>query len=62
MNKAALVILFVVCGASVVSAESMPMNASSLKWGPAPSVFPKGAQVAVLSGDPFKDGPYVENA
>ena len=37
----------------------MPTNASSLKWGPAPSVFPEGAQVAVLSGDPFKDGPYV---
>jgi hypothetical protein len=27
--------------------------------GPAPSVFPKGAQIAVLSGDPFKDGLYV---
>lgn len=31
----------------------------SVKWGPAPPVFPKGAKIAVLSGDPSKDGPYV---
>jgi hypothetical protein len=27
-----------------------------MKWGPAPSVVPKGAEAAVLAGDPFKDG------
>jgi hypothetical protein len=27
-----------------------------IKWGPAPPVVPKGAQAAVLDGDPFKDG------
>ncbi len=31
----------------------------NVKWGPAPPSFPKGAQIAVLSGDPFKTGPYV---
>jgi hypothetical protein len=30
-----------------------------LKWGPAPPVFEKGAQMAVLSGDPGKAGPFV---
>ncbi|HWN78506.1 MAG TPA: cupin domain-containing protein [Bradyrhizobium sp.] len=42
-------------------AEDMkaPLNAKDLKWGPAPNVFPKGAQMAIVSGDPFKDGPYV---
>ena len=35
------------------------MNASDLKWGPAPNVFPAGAQLAVISGDPFKEGLYV---
>jgi hypothetical protein len=30
-----------------------------LKWGPAPPTLPAGAQIAVLSGDPSKDGPYV---
>ena len=32
------------------------MNADSLKWGPAPAVLPKGAEMAVLSGDPGKAG------
>jgi len=36
-----------------------PMNAKDLKWGPAPPALPKGAEVAVVSGDPFKDGAYV---
>jgi anti-sigma factor ChrR (cupin superfamily) len=37
----------------------LPINAKDLKWGPAPSALPKGAQIAVVSGDPFKDGAYV---
>jgi anti-sigma factor ChrR (cupin superfamily) len=45
--------------ASFAEQMNMPVNADGLKWGPAPAVFPKGAQVAVLSGDPFKDGLYV---
>jgi hypothetical protein len=28
----------------------------AIKWGAAPPVVPKGAQAAVLAGDPFKDG------
>jgi len=27
-------------------------------WGPAPPMVPPGAQIAVLSGNPGKDGPY----
>ena len=30
-----------------------------LQWGPAPAVFPAGAQIAVVSGDPFKEGKFV---
>ena len=30
-----------------------------VQWGPAPAVFPSGAQFAVLSGDPMKPGPFV---
>jgi quercetin dioxygenase-like cupin family protein len=30
-----------------------------LKWGPAPAVFPAGAQLAVVSGDPMAAGNYV---
>ena len=44
-------------------AEAAPdatfVHAKELKWGPAPPTLPKGAQVAVLHGDPGKDGPFV---
>lgn len=30
-----------------------------IQWGPAPPVFPAGAQFAVLAGDPSKAGPFV---
>ena len=40
---------------AVISAHAQ-MNSNDLKWGPAPAVFPKGAQMAVLSGDPGKAG------
>jgi hypothetical protein len=38
---------------SVALADDMktPLNAKDLKWGPAPNVFPKGAQIAIVSGD-----------
>lgn len=35
------------------------MNNADIKWGAAPPVFNKGAKMAVLSGDPGKDGPFV---
>lgn len=31
----------------------------TLKWGAPPPVLPRGAQLAVLDGDPHKPGPYV---
>lgn len=33
-------------------------SAPALKWGPAPAVFPAGAQMAVVSGDPGKAGKF----
>jgi quercetin dioxygenase-like cupin family protein len=35
------------------------VSPDSLKWAAAPPAFPKGAQMAVLSGDPSKEGLYV---
>lgn len=35
------------------------LNADHLNWGPAPAVLPKGAQLAVLDGDPHQAAPYV---
>ncbi|WP_342360271.1 cupin domain-containing protein [Terrarubrum flagellatum] len=37
----------------------MPMNGKDMKWGPAPPILPKGAEFALVSGDPSKDGLYV---
>lgn len=34
-------------------------KADTLQWGPAPAVFPAGAKMAVVSGDPTKAGPFV---
>ena len=39
---------------AMLSAQAAP----ALKWGPAPAVFPSGAQMAVVSGDPGKAAPF----
>jgi quercetin dioxygenase-like cupin family protein len=55
---ASLGCLLAVAAARAQSAEvtATPME---LKWGPAPPVFEKGAQMAVVSGDPGKAAPFV---
>ena len=45
--------------APAMAMGSMYMNTSEIKWGDAPPVLPKGAKMAVLSGDPGKAGPFV---
>lgn len=46
-------------GASVVHAQGGPSSQpAALKWGPAPAAFPKGAKMAVVSGDPGKAAPF----
>jgi hypothetical protein len=35
------------------------LTPKDMKWGPAPPSLPKGAQIAVLQGDPSKPGPFV---
>ena len=44
-----------VSGVTLLPAQAAP----ALKWGPAPAVFPAGAKMAVVSGDPTKTGPFV---
>lgn len=42
------------------AAAGMEMiNPGTVKWGEAPPSLPKGAKLAVLYGDPGKDGPFV---
>lgn len=45
--------------ASVAMTARAQVNADDLNWGPAPPIFAKGAQLAVLSGDPSKPGQFV---
>jgi quercetin dioxygenase-like cupin family protein len=35
------------------------LSPGDVKWGPAPASLPSGAQVAVLAGDPGKEGPFI---
>jgi len=59
MNKSALIAALALLAVSPSLAAEMPVNAGDLHWGPAPAVFPKGAEMAVLSGDPSKHDIYV---
>jgi quercetin dioxygenase-like cupin family protein len=37
---------------------TLAQTQAPLKWGAAPAVFPPGARMAVVSGDPSKTGPF----
>jgi hypothetical protein len=55
-------VFILACANTALGADDMKMPTNSgddFKWGPAPPVLPKGAEIAVLSGDPSKDAPYV---
>lgn len=39
---------------SGLGAQGAAPTASTMQWTPAPGLFPRGAQMAVVSGDPFK--------
>jgi len=51
--------LLVLLPAAALAMDHMAIHANSLKWGPAPPALPSGAQAAIVTGDPSKDGPYV---
>jgi quercetin dioxygenase-like cupin family protein len=61
MFARSVIIALFLSGTAALAAEPMsaPVNNKDLKWMAAPNAFPKGAQLAVVSGDPFKDGLYV---
>ena len=44
--------------AKAPKAAAETLNQRDLKWGDAPAVFPKGAQLAVLHGNPFAPGAF----
>ena len=40
------------------AADTTGKSATSLSWAPAPAVFPAGAKMAVVSGNPMAAGPF----
>jgi anti-sigma factor ChrR (cupin superfamily) len=64
MSKTFVTALLLVTLPAVAMAmdDHIVVQASALKWGPPPQGLPPGAQVAVVAGDPSKDGQYVVRA
>lgn len=54
MRALALSLGLMFCGAALHAQAATHASSHALKWGPAPAVFPKGAQMAVVKGDPGK--------
>jgi quercetin dioxygenase-like cupin family protein len=48
--------LLVLGAATLHGQDTTAAQKPELKWAPAPPVFPKGATMAVVSGDPSKEG------
>jgi quercetin dioxygenase-like cupin family protein len=65
MRRTVSLVALLLMSASLLSAQAAPTTKSkttkstTLHWGPAPAVFPKGARMAVVSGDPGKAGEFV---
>jgi hypothetical protein len=59
MRRAAVTLALFIVGSAIASAQEMakPIAESEIKWAPAPFA-PPGMQVAVMSGDPGKEGLY----
>jgi quercetin dioxygenase-like cupin family protein len=60
MNTAATALAALLLATSAALADDMVVaHPGTLKWGDAPPVLPKGAQLAVITGNPAKAGSYV---
>ena len=61
MRKIVLTLGLLLVASTTAFAQDMrmPINADYVKWSPAPNVFPPGAQISVVSGNPFEQGLYV---
>lgn len=52
ITTAMTALLMTVAGAAAAQAPKSASAQPDLKWGPAPAIFPAGAQMAVLQGNP----------
>jgi hypothetical protein len=51
--------VLVLAATPLLAQDTTTAKPAALVWGPAPTVFPSGAQMAVVSGDPGKAAPFV---
>ena len=58
MLRPTLSCALLVFAGSALMGQASPAAQPTLQWGPAPAVFPKGAEMAVVSGDPGKAAPF----
>jgi quercetin dioxygenase-like cupin family protein len=60
-QKLVLALGLLLAGTAIAFAQDMrpPINADDVKWGPVPPNIAAGAQLAVISGDPSKEGLFV---
>ena len=58
----AALLLAALPAAALAADDHIAVQPGSMKWGPPPPGLPAGAQVAVISGNPASDGPYVVRA
>jgi quercetin dioxygenase-like cupin family protein len=54
LHVSGVVLTALLFAASSLAAQSSSPAQPAPQWVPAPALFPRGAQMAVLSGDPFK--------
>ena len=63
MTRIGLVIGTVALGllpfAAIAAEEHVVAAPDTLKWGPAPPAYPKGAEFAIITGNPGQEGPFV---
>ena len=60
-QKLVLALGLLLAGTAIAFAQDMrpPINSDDVKWGPVPPNIAAGAQLAVISGDPSKEGLFV---
>jgi quercetin dioxygenase-like cupin family protein len=57
--RAALMMAVLLPFPAAAADDHVAVSADQVKWGAAPPSLPKGAQIAIISGDPTKEGLYV---
>lgn len=57
MKRIVLMAAMLVTATAAYPQEASFINQSDMKWEEAPPSLPKGGKLAVLFGDPSKDGP-----